>query len=99
MPKIFQYLGYIFFFYSNEHLPIHCHVKKGEKEIKAVLNFHEGRLLVKFLKVRGKNGFEGNQLAVIETFVKNYHEQIVEKWKQFFIYGKSPNFEVIPRSK
>ena len=23
MPKIYEYLGLIFFFYSNEHLPIH----------------------------------------------------------------------------
>lgn len=26
MPKIFEYFGYIFFFYSNEHEPIHVHV-------------------------------------------------------------------------
>jgi hypothetical protein len=26
MPKIFEKDGYRFFFYSNEHLPIHVHV-------------------------------------------------------------------------
>ena len=26
MPKIFEYFGFIFFFYSNEHEPIHVHV-------------------------------------------------------------------------
>lgn len=37
MPKIFEYLGIIFFFYYNEHEPIHVHVhaKKGEYESKA----------------------------------------------------------------
>ena len=29
MPKIFEYFGFIFFFYSNEHEPIHVHVTHG----------------------------------------------------------------------
>ncbi len=29
MPKIYEYLGFIFFFYSNEHEPIHVHVIKN----------------------------------------------------------------------
>lgn len=26
MPQIYQYFGFVFFFYSNEHTPIHIHV-------------------------------------------------------------------------
>ena len=29
VPKIFEKDGYLFFFYSNEHLPIHVHVRRG----------------------------------------------------------------------
>ncbi|MGM9778134.1 MAG: DUF4160 domain-containing protein, partial [Prevotella sp.] len=29
MPKIFEYFGLIFLFYSNEHEPIHVHVMKN----------------------------------------------------------------------
>ena len=32
MPKIFEYFGFIFYFYSNEHEPIHVHVLHGDKE-------------------------------------------------------------------
>ena len=32
MPKIFEYFGFIFLFYSNEHEPIHVHVMKDEHE-------------------------------------------------------------------
>ena len=32
MPKIYEYLGLIFYFYSNEHEPIHLHVIKAERE-------------------------------------------------------------------
>jgi hypothetical protein len=36
MPKIFEEDGYSFFFYSNEHRPIHVHVRYGAGE--AVIN-------------------------------------------------------------
>ena len=29
MPKIYEYFGFIFFFFSNEHEPIHVHVMKS----------------------------------------------------------------------
>ena len=32
MPKIYEYFGFIFYFYSNEHEPIHVHVKHGDEE-------------------------------------------------------------------
>ena len=32
MPKIFEYFGFIFYFFSNEHEPIHVHVIHGSRE-------------------------------------------------------------------
>ena len=32
MPRKYEYLGFIFYFYSNEHEPIHVHVAKAERE-------------------------------------------------------------------
>lgn len=32
MPKIFEYFGFVFFFYSNEHEPIHVHVMRGDRQ-------------------------------------------------------------------
>ena len=38
MPKIFEYFGFIFLFYSNEHEPIHVHVnKEGHEAIFEIL--------------------------------------------------------------
>lgn len=34
MPKVFEKDGYFFFFYMNEHLPIHIHVMKNGKKAK-----------------------------------------------------------------
>ena len=44
MPKIYEYFGLIFFFYSNDHLPLHVHVKQGEKESKFILHYKDGIL-------------------------------------------------------
>ena len=35
MPKIFEYLGIVIMFYSNEHEPIHVHGKFQAQESKA----------------------------------------------------------------
>ncbi len=32
MPKVFEKDGYRFFFYSNEHTPVHVHVRYGGGE-------------------------------------------------------------------
>ena len=32
MPRVFEKEGYRFFFYSNEHSPVHVHVTKGDGE-------------------------------------------------------------------
>jgi hypothetical protein len=40
MPKIFEKDGYRFFFYSNDHRPIHVHVRYGGGE--AVFEVEQG---------------------------------------------------------
>lgn len=32
MPELFRMFGMRFFFYMNDHLPIHIHVKNGDGE-------------------------------------------------------------------
>ena len=49
MPKIFEYFGFIFYFYSNEHEPIHVHVIHGGKESIFDLN-HDGWRIVRHSK-------------------------------------------------
>lgn len=44
MPKIFEYLGILIFFYSNEHELIHVHAKKREFESKAEFYIINGEI-------------------------------------------------------
>ncbi len=50
MPKIYEYLGILIFFYSNDHEPIHVHAKKGEFESKAefyIINGEISEIIIK----------------------------------------------------
>jgi len=44
MPKIFEYFGFIFLFYSNEHEPIHVHVNKEGHEVIFEILMEGGKL-------------------------------------------------------
>ncbi len=95
MPKIYEYIGYIFFFYSNDHPPVHFHVMKGERLMKVELTYVDETLFVKFFKIKKTPSFSLSQQKEIEIFVRKYHVYIVNKWNDFFEKGKKPNFKII----
>jgi len=45
MPKIFEYLGIVIMFYSNEHEPIHVHGKFQALESKAEFIIEDGKII------------------------------------------------------
>ena len=47
MPKIFEYLGIVIMFYSNEHEPIHVHGKFQALESKAEFIIEDGKTTFK----------------------------------------------------
>jgi hypothetical protein len=57
MPKIFEYFGFIFFFYSNEHEPIHVHVLHGETQSVFDLILDDG--ILQDLMMRNVGGYSG----------------------------------------
>lgn len=55
MPKLYEFLGLIVLFYSNEHDPIHVHGKYQGKESKAEIIFENGEFKGVIIKdVKGK---------------------------------------------
>jgi murein L,D-transpeptidase YafK len=96
MPKIYEYLGLIFFFYANEHLPIHVHVSIAEFESKFQLEFENGKLKkITVLKVKGRLPLLAKDTEESIKFIRKYHEGIVEKWTKFFVQNKKVSCEVI----
>jgi hypothetical protein len=96
MPKIFEYLGILIFFYSNEPEPIHVHAKKGEYESRAEFYIISGVISeIKITSVRGAAPLAGSELKDFETFLKHYADRIVKKWIDYFVYHKDVEFERI----
>ena len=90
MPKIFEYFGFIFYFYSNEHEPIHVHVMHGTRESIFDLIMMDGELAE--LHVREKRGAEPlpeKDKRTAEAFIRKYHKNIIDKWVRFFVMKQS----------
>ena len=75
MPTVFIKNGYKFFFYSNEHRPIHVHVRMGGGE--AVFNV-EGEVVL-----RESVGLRTRELKDAEDLAAAEHRQIIiDTWHE-----------------
>ena len=96
MPKIFEYLGIVLFFYSNEHEPIHVHAIYQSFEIKAEFFIIDGKISeIRIKLVKDRKPLKGSKLKDFEKFLEVYAEKIVEKWIDYFVYHKEVKFEKI----
>lgn len=74
MPKVFEKDGYKFFFYSNEHLPIHVHVRRGGGE--AVFDVEPA------VELRESSGLKISELARAEALAIENRALIIERWHE-----------------
>ena len=89
MPKIYEYFGFIFFFFSNEHEPIHVHVIKSGRQTVFELILMNGELIE--IRRRTEGGYlplDEKDSKTAEAFIQAYYKNIVEKWKNFFVLKK-----------
>ncbi|QJD81114.1 DUF4160 domain-containing protein [Spirosoma rhododendri] len=98
MPKLIEYFGLIFYFYSNEYLPVHVHVSHAEYETIFELFFEDGKLTD--IHTRKADGIEmlpqkdqKEAMKVVET----YADEIVQKWLDFFVLKKKPQIRKITK--
>lgn len=96
MPKIYEYLGILLYFYSNEHEPIHVHAKYGEYESKAEFIIVNGEIIeIRIKKVKGYKPLKGKELKDFKQFIEVYAGNIVDKWIDYFVLHKNIKFERI----
>lgn len=74
MPKIFEKDGFTFFFYSNEHRPIHVHVRRGGGE--AVFNVEES------VELRESQNMNVSELSKAQRLAEENRQLILEKWHE-----------------
>ncbi len=62
MPKLYEYLGIIVFFYSREHEPVNVHGRYGECENKIEILFENGTVKsIRVLNVAGRKPLPSKQ--------------------------------------
>jgi hypothetical protein len=76
MPGIFEKDGYRFSFYSNEHRPIHVHVRYGGGE--AVFEVENE------VELRESHGLKVGELSKAQMLAELNKNTIIEKWHEFF---------------
>ncbi|HVU08194.1 MAG TPA: DUF4160 domain-containing protein [Verrucomicrobiae bacterium] len=74
MPTIFQKNGFKFFFYSNEHRPIHVHVRYGNGEAVFDIESEVG--------LRESKGIKLHDLSKAEKLAEQNKKLIIEKWHE-----------------
>jgi hypothetical protein len=95
MPTIYRYLGFLFRFFTNEHLPIHVHVEKQDRESKIEFNYTVEGLVLTAKKITGKTPLTAAEIKESKEFLTKYHLQVVTKWNQVYIFKKTIKCETI----
>lgn len=100
MPAIYRYLGILFYFYSNEHEPIHVHARKQKQEIIFDLYFENGKLKeLKTRKNKKNKPLSPTDMSKAENFIKKHAKQIAEKWNTVFVLNGEVKCETITKKK
>lgn len=75
MPTIIFLFGLRFFFYSEEHLPIHIHVQNGDGRAK---------IIIANMEVVENNGIKPKDLKKAIAIIEEYRDEIIKAWNEYF---------------
>ncbi len=98
MPKLYEYLGLVVFFYTNEHQPIHVHGEFQNRYAKAEIFLKEGKIVrIVFSNISGKSPLPGNKMKDFRALVRAKADDIVRRWIEYFVFKKHNKPEIITR--
>jgi len=75
MPEVFRMFGMRFFFYANEHLPLHIHVQNAEG--KAKFN------ILPQVKLVFNKGLKPSDIKLAEAIIEENKTIIIKAWEVF----------------
>ena len=78
MPEIFRKNGFRFYFYSDEHEPIHVHVSKNDGDAKFIINENDE------VELKYAYNMKTNELVQAQKLADRYKEDIIEAWINYF---------------
>ena len=75
IPTILVIFGLRFYFFANEHLPIHVHLENADGLAKIALEPE--------IKLVENNGIKPKDIKRAMSIVEQYREEFIEKWIEF----------------
>ena len=75
MPTVFRIDGFRFFFFSDEHTPMHIHVEKADGYM---------RIELETLKVTQRQNLTNSDERKAIAIVKEHHDQFIGAWNEYF---------------
>lgn len=75
MPTIFEIFGLRFFFFADDHYPIHVHVVKGDDDAKIEIE--------PTIRLIYNHGLKANDIKRALKLAKLYKAEIVETWYKY----------------
>ncbi len=75
MPEIFRFFGIRFFYFSNEHLPIHIHIKNADGTAKFSIS--------PVMLIENK-GIKKKDILIAESVIEENQELIAAHWNDYF---------------
>jgi len=75
MPELFRLFGIKFFFFSNEHLPIHVHIQNSDGDAK---------FEIYPVKLISNNGIKNKDIKLAESIIEENEELIAKRWNEYF---------------
>ena len=73
--ELFRMFGLRFFFFSNEHLPIHVHVKNADGDAKFEID--------PLMLIENK-GMKNKDIHLAESIIEENKDLIIERWNEYF---------------
>lgn len=75
MPTIFEIFGLRFFFFAEDHVPIHVHGVKGDDDAKIAIEPN--------IELVYNHGLKARDLKRALKLADMYKEDIIETWKKY----------------
>lgn len=75
MPTVFEIFGLRFFFFSDDHDPVHVHVVKGDDEAKIAV--------MPEIELVYNHGLKAQDVKRALKLVKMYKDEIIAAWNEY----------------
>ena len=75
MPTVLRVEGFRFFFFSDEHLPEHIHIEKGDGY---------ARIELETLEVTDSYNLNSKEIKKLLKIVKEHNNELQRSWNEYF---------------